>query len=155
MPTLVARELRVHYLSLRVLYREDPTFKNSWDAAMVSAFEHHEDEVRRRAFTGYKREVYQQGMYVGSTTEYSDRLAEMMIKAGKPELYNPKTTTLVEHAGSVAVAYAHMSDDDLNAAINKKLSFLGVLPPNTGAELAPDDLVDTAELNKQAGKISG
>lgn len=154
-PTAVAREQRINYMSLRALYREDPKFKESWDSAMTSAFEHQEDEVRRRAFSGYERPVYQQGMLVGHTREYSDTLAVMMIKAGKPEIYNPKTTTLVEHAGSVAVAYAHMSDEDLNEAINKKLAFLGSIPTNPGKQdqVEVDEAVNLEELNKSAGRF--
>lgn len=154
MPTVVARELRIHYLSLRVLYREDKEFKEAWDEAMGAAFAHHEDAVRIRAFEGYERPVYQQGMKVGTETVYSDRLAEIMIKAGKPETYNPKTVQTIEHAGQVGVAFSHLSDDELNAEINKRLRFLGALPPNTGDPVEPDDVVDPKELNKSAGDFT-
>lgn len=156
MPTVVAREQRIHYMSLRALYREDEGFRQAWDAAMASAFEGHEDEVRRRAFQGYEKKVYQQGMLVGTQTEYSDTLAVMMIKAGKPELYNPKTVSLVEHAGSVGVAFASMTDEDLNKAINEKLAFLGVLGGHSdlvSPEVQADEAVDLNEVNKSMGSI--
>ena len=134
-PTKVARELRIHYMSIAALRKEDPAFLEAYSAAMSQAFEHHEDEVRRRAFEGYQRPVFQQGMLVGHITEYSDRLAEMMIRAGKPEIYNPKTIQVLEHSGSIGTKISQMTDEELNEEINKKLRLLGALP-TTPQEIA-------------------
>lgn len=137
-PTTVAKELRVHYGSISALRREDPDFTAAFNLAMTQAFEFHEDEVRRRAFEGYLRPVYQQGMLVGHTREFSDRLAEMMIRAGKPELYNPKTIQVLEHSGQIGTRAGRMTDEELNDEINKKLRLLGSIP-NTPQEIARNE----------------
>lgn len=125
--TRVCAELRISRVVMYQFKRETPEFQVAYDQAMGHAYEGWEDEVARRAFEGYQRPVYQMGMLVGSTTEYSDKLAEMMIRAGIPAKYNPKTITAIEHGGSMGIAVSQMSDEDLNKEINKKLAEMGAV----------------------------
>ena len=129
--TKVCHDLRIHYPTVHALKEEDKEFKERFDEAMKQAFVGMEDEVRRRAFNGVAKPVYQGGVLVGHIQEYSDTLAQFMIRAGKPEVYSPKIDAAVQHSGNVAVAhsYAQLSDEALNAEINKKLRFLGLIKP--------------------------
>jgi hypothetical protein len=137
-PTKVAKELRLDYMFILDLKKSDNGFREKFDEAMRCAFEFQEDEVRRRAFQGYERPIYQMGKLVGHETVYSDALAMTMLKAGAPEKYNPKTIQTIEHAGAVGVTVAAMTDEQLNEAINKKLRFLGAM--NWGTHAHPEDV---------------
>jgi hypothetical protein len=151
--TQVAKELRLDYMLIVDLRKHDPDFKQRYEEAMHAAFDHQEDEVRRRAFDGYERPVYQMGKLIGTETVYSDALAMTMLKAERPEKYNPKTIQTIEHAGAVGMVVAAMTDDEINDAINKKLRFLGALPMSKSAEAFdvtpksnPEDLVQQPPL---------
>ena len=79
----------------------DPGFKTLWDAAMEVATSAHEDEVKRRAFEGYDKPVYQSGNLVGTVREYSDTLAAAVLKARIPA-YRDKQELKVEGTLSIA-----------------------------------------------------
>ena len=147
--TQVCKDLRVNYPTYHALKNADKDVNNRHDEAMKLAFSGMEDEVRRRAFRGVSKPVYQGGVLVGHIQEYSDRLAEFMIRAHKPEVYSPKTTAAVEHSGNISVAatYAQMSDEALNEQINKKLRFLGMLRDTgkDGDDQDPEPLKDSPE----------
>lgn len=136
--TQVCKDLRVHYPAYYALKEADQEIKARHDEAMRRAFEGMEDEVRRRAFNGTDKPVYQGGVLVGHIREYSDTLAQFMIRAGKPEVYSPKVDAAVQHSGNVGVAhtYAQLSDEALNAEITKKLKFLGLVRIEPGDEPA-------------------
>lgn len=145
--TQVCRDLRVHYPTYQVLKDNDKDIRARHDDAMRHAFVGMEDEVRRRAFDGVAKPVYQGGVLVGHIQEYSDTLAQFMIRAGKPEVYSPKIESAVQHSGNVGIAhsYAQLSDDALNDQINKKLRFLGLLPP------AEDETTDEQDKDPLKG----
>jgi hypothetical protein len=145
-PTQAASKLQMNYMKLRELYKDDDVFRERWDLSMKAAFEHQEDEVRRRAFDGYQRPIYQMGKLVGHETVYSDALAMTMLKAGKPDTYNPKTVQTIEHAGHVGVTVAQMTDEELNEAINRKLRFLGVLPQQVTQQVSDVEAKEVVQL---------
>lgn len=72
--------------------QEDGTFRDDfcvrWDAAVESSTDRLEDEARRRAEKGYERPVYQGGVIVGTTTEYSDTLMQTLMKGNRPQKFN-------------------------------------------------------------------
>lgn len=69
----------------------DPEFAQAWDAALDEGLDNAEESVNRRAFIGVLKPVYQQGQMVGKIREYSDGLAQFMLKAHRPEKYREKT----------------------------------------------------------------
>ena len=71
----------------------DPQFNADATEAIELSIDVLEIEARRRAEKGVKRPVYQGGRLVGYTREHSDRLMELMLKAKRPEQYNPKPET--------------------------------------------------------------
>lgn len=70
---------------------ENVDFAARFKVAYESGTEFYLDEARRRAVDGVDKPVFQQGMLVGMTREYSDALMSMHLKARAPG-YNDKTT---------------------------------------------------------------
>ncbi len=74
-----------------------------WDAAIEAGVDKLEDEARRRAERGYERPVYQQGVMVGTTTEYSDTLMALLMKGNRPQKFNTERHEL-SGPGGAAIA---------------------------------------------------
>lgn len=72
--------------------QEDGSFLDDfcvrWDAAMEAGVDRLEDEAVRRAARGYERPVFQGGVMVGTETQYSDSLMQLVLKGKRPALYN-------------------------------------------------------------------
>ena len=125
--TQVCDELRINRLTIYYMKNQDPKFLERFNLAMERGHDAWEDEATRRAFRGYKRPVYQQGQHVGDVTEYSDALAQMMMRGSKPEKYRERSTSEMVIKGGAVVKIESMTDDDLNQAINNKLNNLGAI----------------------------
>lgn len=124
--------LKVYRLHVHQLRDEDPEFSKAYNDAHAHVVKGWEEEVARRAFRGIPKGIYHQGELVDTETQYSDRLAEFMLKAhGRSELYNPPTRASIESNTNATVngviAYRDMSDEDLNKAITKNMAALGIL----------------------------
>lgn len=79
-------------------YRRDSAeFAAAWDAALDMGVGTLEDEAIRRARDGVEEPIYQRGEYMGTIRRYSDTLLIFLLKAHKPERYNPPTKQ--EHTG--------------------------------------------------------
>jgi len=72
--------------------QEDGSFTDDfcvrWDDAMEAGVDSLEDEAERRAKRGVEKPVYQGGVMVGTVTEYSDTLMQVMLKGKRPSRYN-------------------------------------------------------------------
>jgi len=86
----------------------DKAFSDAWDEAIAAGADDLEEELRRRAFKGVKRPVFQNGKKVGHVIEYSDNLGMMILKRHKPE-YRERTTQ------DVNLRVAEMTDAELEA----------------------------------------
>lgn len=129
--TQVCEELRVNRAMVSQLRQEDEEFAKGWKKAMDQAVDGWEAEAARRAFSGFERKVYNQGELVGTQTEYSDRLAELLLKGRRREYAvqriesnNTNTSTVT---GALVTSFVDMSDEDLNKAIAKNAAALGLL----------------------------
>jgi hypothetical protein len=80
--------------------REDGTYADDfcvrWAEAYETGVDRIEDECIRRAVEGVEKPIYQQGVIVGSVTEYSDTLAGLVMRGKRPGVYN---TERHEHTG--------------------------------------------------------
>lgn len=85
----------------RDIYAE---FKTNWDNSIKIGAQALEDEALRRGFEGYDKPVYQQGMQVGTITEYSDTLAVLLLKAHNPERFRERTQTDLNVSGELDIA---------------------------------------------------
>lgn len=68
----------------------DEEFATKMEEAISEGIEKAEREAHRRAFKGVERPVYQGGVLVGTTTEYSDSLTTFLLKAHRPEKYRER-----------------------------------------------------------------
>jgi Homeodomain-like domain len=67
--------------------RDDPGFTQAYVDAMEAGTDVIEQEVWRRAVEGYDRPVFQGGKIVGLERVYSDRLAILLLRGRRPEVY--------------------------------------------------------------------
>lgn len=89
----------------RTVYKHreaNPIFKEAWDDAIEEGIDAAEQSVNTRAFKGVRKPVYQGGMKVGEVTEYSDSLAQFMLKAHRPAKFDKPTK--IEGSINVAIA---------------------------------------------------
>jgi hypothetical protein len=77
----------------------DDDFKLAEQQARNAFADNLEQEAVRRAWTGVKKPVFQQGVKVGEVTEYSDVLLIFMLKGVRPEKYRERVSV----AGDPAV----------------------------------------------------
>lgn len=84
--------------------QDDPAFAAAWESASEEAWDRLEREALRRAVDGWDDPVFYEGVQVGSRKVYSDRLAELVIKAKRAKEYREKPTLDVNLSGNVTVA---------------------------------------------------
>ena len=117
--------LRINRLTIYHMKQEDEGFRLKLHAAQARGYDAWEDEAARRAFSGHERKVFQQGMLVGTTTEYSDTLATFMLRGAKPEKYREKPGIDLVVKDGATVSLSGLNDEELNALINDKINVLG------------------------------
>ena len=88
----------------RITLQEDGTYTDDfcvrWDEAWDAGVEKLEDEATRRALHGVEKPVYQGGVLVGTTTEYSDTLLTFALRGKKPDRYNTERHELTGRNGA-------------------------------------------------------
>lgn len=88
---------------------EDPAFAEAWRIAYAAGTDHLEDVAENRAINGAPKDVWYQGVKVGTTrSEPSDRLLELLLKARAPERFRER----VDHT----VTTAPLTPEQLQAA---------------------------------------
>lgn len=68
----------------------DEEFALDWDDAYEAGTDLLEGEAARRALEGVQRPVFQMGVKVGETTEYSDNLLILLLKGRRPERFRER-----------------------------------------------------------------
>lgn len=108
----------------------EPDFKAAWADALDAACDALELEARRRALQGVTRPVFGSGgagvgtVQVGEVQEYSDTLMIFLLKAHRPERFNPPRD--VKHSGDPANPVRHHHDGPLTDRIaHLEDAFLG------------------------------
>lgn len=111
--TLACKGCRVNRTLPYWTARHHPDFAEAWKVAEEEAVDALEAEARRRAM------------------DSSDRLLEVMLKAGRPEKYRDR------HLVEVLKRYEEMSDDELNQLLARRLGEIAALgegsPPESAA----------------------
>jgi len=94
-------------------YRKtDPEFAEAWEAAENAAIDVWEAEAAKRAFEGVAKGVYFRGQKVDEEMQWSDGLAQFMLKAKRPEIYGERKRVDVNVGGQVGVAVLPMAGND-------------------------------------------
>lgn len=91
-------------LSRHQIYRrkkKDAEFAEAWEAALEISVDKLEYVARERSVQGVKEPVYYKGKVVGHVYKPSDRLMELLLKAHRPEKFNP--VQKLEHSGGVSI----------------------------------------------------
>jgi len=99
----------------------NPEFADDWEYALELGTSGLEDEAKRRAFEGVKKEkpIYVRGKLAHTLveTEYSDTLLIFLLKAHRPDKY--RETVNQRHTFSPADA-SQLTDDALDAELTKR-----------------------------------
>lgn len=125
--SVTCEEMKLNRLTVYQMKATNEEFAARLNEALEYGVNGWEDEAARRAFKGYDRPVYQQGMLVGKTREYSDTLATFLLKGARPEKHREKAFNEITMGTGSVLNTGALSDDELNAAINSKLVTLGSL----------------------------
>ena len=91
-------------LSRRAVYdfrKESPEFAARWETALEIATDKLEYIARNRAELGVKRPIHYKGEVVDHVYEPSDRLMELLLKAHRPDKFNPNPK--LDVSGSITV----------------------------------------------------
>ena len=80
----------------------DAEFKAAWEIALEISIDKLEIVARGRAIEGVKEPIYYKGELIDHVYRPSDRLMELLLKAHRPEKFNP--VQKLEHSGGVSVA---------------------------------------------------
>ena len=82
-----ARAAGINPSSAYVQRERDPEFAAAWVEAYERGTDGWEDECARRAFRGTDKPVWHKGQLVGWERQYSDGLAQFMLKGRRPHKY--------------------------------------------------------------------
>ncbi len=74
--------------------KKDKAFAEAWDEAIEIGIDNLEHEARRRAMHGTSRPQFYKGEICGYIQEYSDKLIEFLLAAGRPQKYRPNMLDL-------------------------------------------------------------
>ena len=88
--TTAAKMIGVNHGTIYVHMEKDPMFKQLVDEVMEQSIDDMEAEAIRRGVRGVKEPVWYQGKIVGYQYRPSDKMLEMVLKAKRPEQYNPR-----------------------------------------------------------------
>jgi hypothetical protein len=120
--TLSCERLNISRLSVYAFKAENKDFARRLMEAQQLGVEAWKDEAARRAFQGWERPIYQQGLQVGAERMFSDTLALALLKAADPEHFQDRSR--MEHAlGGTASQglFLGKSEEEVNEALTKKL----------------------------------
>jgi hypothetical protein len=92
--------------------KEDTEFAEAWQEALDAAMDVWEAEASRRAFEGVVKGVYFKGQKIDEELQFSDGLAQFMLKANRPEIYGERKRVDVNVEGTVGVAVLPMAGND-------------------------------------------
>jgi len=92
--------------------KQDPEFAEAWLEAENAAIDIWEAEAAKRAFEGVEKGIYFRGQKVDSEMQFSDGLAQFMLKAKRPEIYGERKRVDVNVGGQVGVAVLPMAGND-------------------------------------------
>lgn len=83
--------------------RQDPAFDTAVAEALDDGVDALEAEVHRRAFEGYEKPIIFQGQITDTYKEYSDGLAQFLLKAHRPDKYRERSEVQSTGAQTITI----------------------------------------------------
>lgn len=83
--------------------RQDPDFDAAVAEALDDGVDALEAEVHRRAFEGYEKPIIFQGQITDTYREYSDGLAQFLLKAHRPDKYRERSEVQSTGAQTITI----------------------------------------------------
>ena len=83
--------------------RQDPAFDAAVAEALDDGVDAVEAEVHRRAFEGYEKPIIFQGQITDTYKEYSDGLAQFLLKAHRPDKYRERSEVQSTGAQTITI----------------------------------------------------
>lgn len=112
-------------------WRESDTeFAERWEIALEIAVDKLEYVARNRAVQGVKEPIYYKGVLIDYVYRPSDRLMELLLKAHRPDKFNP--IQKLQHSGMVSIAIVQFGD-------------LGAAHPVIDVDATPQQVIDNPE----------
>lgn len=101
--TRACRIVSISPSTVRAWRREDPAFDRAVAEAIDDGVDALEAEVHRRAFEGYEKPVVFQGQITDTYREYSDGLAQFLLKAHRPDKYRERSEVQSSGAQTITI----------------------------------------------------
>jgi hypothetical protein len=130
--TLACEELNMSRLSVYAFKKENESFRAALNEALLLGVEAWKDEAARRAFQGWERPIFQQGLQVGAERQFSDTLALALLKAADPEHFQDRSRMELGPAGvAPGGLFAGKTEEEINDALTNRINLLGVIAAST------------------------
>jgi len=130
--TLACEELNMSRLSVYAFKKENEGFCAALNEALRLGVEAWKDEAARRAFQGWERPIFHQGLQVGAECMFSDTLALALLKAADPEHFQDRSRMELGPAGTAPGGlFAGKTEEEINSDLAKRISTLGVIAAST------------------------
>lgn len=85
-----ARAAKISRAGAYVLKNKDADFAAAWDDVLASVYDEMEQELYRRAVTGWKEPVFYKGDKIADIRKKSDRLLEFALKGNRAEKFRER-----------------------------------------------------------------
>jgi len=127
--TLACEELNMSRLSVYAFKKENESFRAALNEALNLGVEAWKDEAARRAFQGWERPIFQQGLQVGAERMFSDTLALALLKAADPEHFQDKSRMELGPMGSSPTngLFAGKTEEEINETLTNRINMLGLI----------------------------
>jgi hypothetical protein len=126
--TLACEQLNMSRLSVYAFKAESPEFAKALNEAQQLGVEAWKDAAAKRAFQGWERPIYQQGLQVGADRHFSDTLALAFLKAADPEHFQDRSRMELGPAGADGGGlFSGKTEEDINEALTNKMKALAIV----------------------------
>lgn len=99
----VARLLNISPATVYAEKRNDPKFDSDVKEAMEVGYDGLEEEAIRRGRDGVLEPIFSQGIKIGSVRKYSDTLLKELLRAYRPQKFNPSARVVLDSTDKVTL----------------------------------------------------
>lgn len=99
----VARLLNISPTTIHRKRKDDPQFDAAIKEAMEVGYDGLEEEAIRRGRDGVLEPIFSQGVEIGSVRKYSDTLLKELLRAYRPQKFNPSARVVLDSTDKVTL----------------------------------------------------